>query len=111
MKMVVVLAALATASSACAPVDYCEGSTSEIGAYLMSREFVKRKLRSPASAQFPDFNAPGVHVMKEARCKFSVVAYVDAQNAFGAPLRTAYVSVLTVDRDGRYTDEGVVLNE
>jgi len=64
-------------------------------AYLMSREFVKDRLKSPTSAVFPPFDDSDVMVRNaETDGYFVVVAYVDAANAFGAVLRRRYMCVL-----------------
>ena len=67
------------------------------GAYVMSQSFVERKLRSPSSADFPWYDPSFVTDLGGGR--FRVSAYVDAQNAFGAQVRTHYTCVLET-RDG-----------
>lgn len=59
-------------------------------AYIMSRRFVERELVAPSTAKFPSALADGVHSVQSEDCKFSVVAYVDAQNSLGATVRTRY---------------------
>jgi type IV pilus biogenesis protein CpaD/CtpE len=63
-------------------------------AFVMSQNFVKRDLRAPSTAKFPMTTAPGVSVTKMPNCRFRVRSYVDAQNGFGAQIRTNYVAVL-----------------
>lgn len=60
-------------------------------AYIMSRHFVERGLLAPSTAKFPSFNSEGVRVAQISPCKFQVVAYVDAQNGFGAMIRSMYM--------------------
>lgn len=59
-------------------------------AFIMSRNFVKKALAAPGTADFPGFTDDGVSASQVGRCKFRVSAYVDAQNSFGAMLRTRY---------------------
>ncbi|WP_062391107.1 hypothetical protein [Pseudomonas abietaniphila] len=60
-----------------------------VAAFVMSQGFVKRSLKSPASAVFP---SQAVASTQAGQCKFVVVAYVDSQNGFGALIRTSYVA-------------------
>lgn len=60
-------------------------------ALIMSQDFVKRELKSPSTAKFPSIHRDGVRVNQTGDCKFRVSAYVDAQNGFGAVVRTRYV--------------------
>lgn len=59
-------------------------------AFSMSKRFVQERLRAPSTAVFPSFSADGVRVSQEVHCKFTVAAYVDAQNAFGVQIRNGY---------------------
>lgn len=73
-------------------------------AFIMSQSFVERRLRSPKSAEFPRFSDSEVRVNYVGDCTFEVRAYVDAQNAFGALLRTNYFVKL---RNQKGTDEWI----
>jgi hypothetical protein len=59
-------------------------------AFIMSQGFVKRELKSPSSAKFPYAHDDGVSIQKTGECKFRVRGFVDAQNSFGAMIRTPY---------------------
>ncbi len=67
--------------------DRCDDT---IGAFVMSQSFVKDALKAPATATFPYSSSEGVTITKADNCSFVVKAYVDAQNSFGAKLRTNY---------------------
>lgn len=77
---------------------YCseQGRTS---AYTMAQTFVERRLRAPASAEFPWMTGEGVRVIHRSGCDFTVHGYVDAQNGFGALIRTRFVADLTYSPD------------
>jgi hypothetical protein len=61
----------------------------------MSEDFVKRMLKAPATAEFGDEVA--THLGSE---KYRVSGYVDAQNAFGAKLRSTWTcTVQNTDGD------------
>lgn len=59
-----------------------------ITAFVMSEEFVKRKLKAPDSAKFPSFEDSFVRDLGNG--VYEVTAYVDAQNSFGATLRNRF---------------------
>ncbi len=65
----------------------CEDGTS---AYLISKDFVIDRLKAPKTAEFPGSRDPGVKTKYLGECTHEVWAYVDAQNAYGALVRTQY---------------------
>ena len=67
--------------------DTCKDTTM---AFVMSQTFVKKRLKSPSTADFPYMSSEGVSVFYQGECKHQIFAYVDAQNSFGAMLRTEY---------------------
>lgn len=67
----------------------------------MSQEFVKRRLKAPSTAEFPWFSDDQVRVQIKPGCKFVIVGYVDAQNGFGAQIRTRYISELEYQQSAR----------
>lgn len=70
-----------------APVaDDCD----RISAFVASQTFVKREMKAPSSAEFPYISSEGVSVAGRGDCRFTVTAYVDSENSFGAMLRTSY---------------------
>lgn len=73
----------------------CNNSTM---AYVMSQDVVKKQLKSPATADFPYLSASGVSSVPDGMCNFSISAYVDSQNSFGASIRTYYTAEINFDR-------------
>lgn len=69
-----------------------ENTPDKLTAYVMSHVFVERNLKAPSTAKFPWFRDIVVKDLGGGR--FSVSAYVDAQNSFGAQIRTNYTCVL-----------------
>jgi hypothetical protein len=63
-------------------------------AYRVAKEYVAGRLKAPASADFPWIWDSDVGVIHHGKGKFEIAGYVDAQNAFGAKLRTYYVCEL-----------------
>ncbi len=67
-------------------------------AFVMSKEFVKKRLRSPSTADFPHLYSDGVRVEYQGDCTHNVWAYVDASNAFGAIIREKYYAKVNYDK-------------
>lgn len=72
----------------------------ETGAYVICKSFVKDSLKSPGTADFPFLE---YEVTKQGTNSFSVKSYVDAQNSFGANIRTYFVCRITF-RGGDWSD-------
>ena len=70
-------------------------------AFVMSQNFVKQRLKSPSSAEFPMVTDRGVHVTPDGKCGFAVSAFVDSQNAFGAVVRSPYQAAITYNRQSK----------
>jgi hypothetical protein len=70
------------------PRDPCKDN---IAAFVMAQEFVSRQLKAPGSAEYPWFSDPLVSVANLGGCRFVVSGYVDAENSFGAKLRSRFV--------------------
>jgi hypothetical protein len=63
-------------------------------AFVMSTQFVKDKLRAPATADFPYSHSEGVKTKYLGDCTHEIYGYVDAQNSFGAKIRNKYYAKL-----------------
>lgn len=88
--------------TACGEVDKWELNCEDgISAFVHAQFFVKDRLISPSSADFPTtIRDSATYVFEVSRdppntCTWSVSSYVDSQNAFGAMLRTYYSVKLT----------------
>lgn len=75
---------------------------SETMAFIQCKDFVKARLKSPGSADFPwaDFK-----YAKRGPASFTIQSYVDSQNSFGALIRTNWVCRVTHKR-GEVADIG-----
>ncbi len=76
---------------------YLSGSSDSSGhgkvaAYTMCEQFAGKRLKAPASADFQLYDDSLVRNMGES--EFKIISYVDAQNSFGAKLRTKYACVI-----------------
>ena len=65
-------------------------SSGDIMAFVMSHEFVKKRLKSPSTAEFPSITSSGVFTSYLGDCVHMITGYVDAQNSFGAVIRNEY---------------------
>ena len=63
-------------------------------AHAQCAEFTRARLKSPASADFPEYDDPGVTV-RERGTVWVVRSFVDSQNGFGALVRTAFTCEMT----------------
>ncbi len=76
------------AKKAAARAKKCNDTTM---AFVMSQEFVRRRLKAPSTAEFPYITNDQVAVSTKPDCAFRVIGWVDAQNGFGAQIRSRYV--------------------
>jgi hypothetical protein len=63
----------------------------DISACVAAREFVRRELKAPATAEFPSCSAMSI-THKTNSNKWTVQSHVDAQNSFGAMLRSNFLA-------------------
>lgn len=76
------------------------------GAIAYCHQFVEQSLKSPDSADFPSFSDHQVTELGEQRWKVS--SYVDAENSFGASLRTDWTCEISYDEAaGEWTLESM----
>ena len=75
-------------------------------ACVNTEEAVQKRLKAPTSAKFPGCSAYTVKT-NDARTEFFVTGYVDAQNSFGAMIRTRFSVAMT---KGKTDDSWKVVN-
>ena len=73
----------------------------EVLAHVMATNFVKRELKSPATAKFPYTSDRDVKIVKLAECRFQILSYVDSQNSYGAMLRSRFTVTMDGAPDGK----------
>jgi len=70
----------------------------KIEAWVMAQQFVKGQLRAPSTASFGsvfgDYQDPDEHVTALGDGRYQVVGWVDAENAFGAKVRSDFLCIL-----------------
>lgn len=72
-------------------------------AYIISKTFIKATLKAPSTADFPFAGKEFANYIEDST--FIVQAYVDAQNSFGAMIRTNYKIKMKYD-GGNWADSG-----
>ena len=79
------------------------------------QEEVKKQLKSPKSADFPwgfdEYNITYQGESEDGLYMYSVESYVDAENAFGAEIRSEYMCMIHVTKDLKQYRAAVVFNE
>lgn len=85
----------------------CSGAD-RAGAYAAAQQLIARRLVAPATAVYPSIIGDGVRIDEVGPCRFRVQTYVDAQNGFGALVRTPHTLDLTyLEADQVWTDQRV----
>ena len=71
----------------------------ETRAFVMCQQPVEGQLRAPSTAKFPYTTSPGVSSTHIGGGVYNVHGYVDAQNAFGAMIRTNWICKIKENAD------------
>lgn len=71
----------------------------ETMAFVMCQRPVTNQLRAPSSADFPTLAQSGVSSSHKGGGVYAVSAYVDAQNGFGAKIRTHWECEIKENQD------------
>lgn len=72
-------------------------------AYIMMEDFVKNRLKSPSTAEFPGvFDGKLDHVTSLGGQKYRIASYVDAQNTFGGTMRTRFIGEIQQVSDNEW---------
>jgi len=85
----------------------------DFGAFDVCTQFVKERLKAPATASFRNyFEDDGeVQVSGVGDGPYTVISSVDAENGFGANIRTGFVCEVRHTGDGNWRLVNLVLNE
>lgn len=95
----------------------CGGSATpdKAEAWVMAQNFVKDRLKSPATADFgsafSEHQSYEKCVEKTGKNTFTAKGWVDAQNAFGAKVRTDFVCKLRYDGDDKWVLEAIDMRQ
>lgn len=78
---------------------------SKAAASVMAEQFVKDKLKSPGSAKFQSFSDQNITDIGDGR--YTIAAWVDSQNSFGALIRTKYICTVKYAGDDKWQLENL----
>lgn len=92
--------------------DYAKDSNglTKIDVYSMAHQFVEDNLKAPSTAKFP-WGADEHSVVNLGGTQYRVSAWVDAQNGFGAMIRSDWTVVMTYQGNDRWTLDDIQLSE
>ncbi len=65
-------------------------------AYSYAEKFVKKRLKAPSTAEFPNMFEKNNHITKLDNRKYKIKSWVDCQNSFGAHIRTQFSCVILI---------------
>jgi len=84
--------------------EYRTGSSdARYDAYAAARELVRGLLKAPSTADFARYDAARIRI--DDRGRFVVLVEVDAQNSFGAVIRSRFVCPMTVEPGPAWSGE------
>ncbi len=63
---------------------------SPIMAYNFAEDFVKQRLKSPSTAEFPGLFEKNKHIIDLGNGEYKINSWVDSQNGFGAMIRSKW---------------------
>jgi len=78
-------------------------------AYVMCQDRVKESLKAPSTAEFSGITE--TQIAPQGNRKYAVIGWVDAQNSFGAKLRTKYICKATDEGNSQWNFEPLVTND
>lgn len=82
------------------------GDNSKTDAWVLAKHEVELKLKSPSSAKFPSMNEAKI---SEYGDTYIITSYVDADNSFGAKVRSEFTVTLKKNDGGDYIVEYVYI--
>lgn len=71
-------------------------------AYFVAQDFVTTQLKAPGTAKFPLSTDPAVTITRRDNGAWLISGYVDAQNSFGALIRTRYICSVKEGSGGKW---------
>lgn len=68
-------------------------------AYNYAEGFVKEKLKSPSTAEFPKITEKNKHIIILSDTSYYIKSWVDSQNGFGGIVRSEFVCTIIINND------------
>lgn len=83
--------------------------SNESEAWSMAKQFVSNRLKAPSTANFPRYESRFVFRLDSRR--YQVSAWVEAENAFGSPLRKPFTCTIAHEKGYEWTLESLSLDD
>lgn len=74
-------------------------SNNKFLAYSYAEKFVKKKLKSPSTAEFPGTLEKDEHITDLGNGEYRIESWVDSQNSYGAQIRTSFSCTIKFEGD------------
>jgi hypothetical protein len=84
----------------------CSDEPSKVNVSTMAHQCVATQLRSPSTAEFSNFGQEAIIQLNDST--WMVDGHVDAENAFGASMRSQFVCVITYRGDVVFCNDVLV---
>jgi len=75
---------------------YNNSSTNKQLAYNYAMDYVKQKLKSPSSAEFPSLFDRQEHITELSSTEYQINSWVESQNSFGAMIKTNFSCLIKI---------------
>ena len=82
-----------------------------VAAYVLMKDQVIHRLKAPSTAKFPDQHDSDVMIARSDDHSYTVYGFVDAQNSFGAMIRTHYTGVIQQSGEEEWKLVGLTIEE
>ena len=82
--------------------------TNKMLAYNYAEDFVKQRLKSPSTAEFPGLFEKADHITELGNDEYLISSWVDSQNGFGAMIRSKF-SCKIIFKDEKVRVENLVI--
>ncbi len=82
--------------------------TNKMLAYNYAEHFVKQRLKSPSTAEFPGIFEKADHITELGNDEYLINSWVDSQNSFGAMIRSKF-SCKIIFKDDKVRVENLVI--
>jgi hypothetical protein len=82
----------------------------KVGAFTMAATFVEKRLKAPGTADY-GWQAPSECVTDLGEGRYLVKGWVDAQNSFGAKLRTHFTCTVKYEANDKWRCESLDMDE
>jgi len=81
---------------------------SKMLAYNYAEDFIKQRLKSPSTAEFPGTFEKDDHITDLGGGEYKIRSWVDSQNGFGAMIRSQW-SCKIIFADGKVRAENIII--